>query len=368
MREKERQILQLIKENPFIQQQELAKRTGLSRPAVANYISSLMKKGEIIGRAYILKEEGTILCIGGANVDKKIVFREKMEWHTSNPVRSFKAMGGVARNVAENLGRLGVKAQLLTAVGEDSDAKWLLEGSAQWMDPSISITIPSANTGTYTAILDQDGELVLALADMDLYDSIQFSMILERWNFIRAASLVFMDTNFPKDVLSAVIEKCRNERIRLAVNLVSVPKARKLPDRLEGVELILANRDEVAAAAGVATGDWRRAAGLLMERGASAVLVTKGKEGLSYFSDRDGCGNLPALITAVSDVTGAGDALAAGVLFGLHFGMDLKNACQFGQVCSHITLQSDESVSALLNRKRAEELFRRWKDGKTLKE
>ena len=71
MNEKERLILKLIQDDPFISQNELAEKLNLSRPAVANYISSLMKKGEIIGRAYVLREDDSVVCIGGANDDSE---------------------------------------------------------------------------------------------------------------------------------------------------------------------------------------------------------------------------------------------------------------------------------------------------------
>ena len=137
MNEKERLILKLIQDDPFITQNELAEKLNLSRPAVANYISSLMKRGEIIGRAYVLREQESVVCIGGANVDRKIMLKGPLQFNTSNPVTSYKAVGGVARNISENLGRLGVKTTLLTALGDDVDGKWLVENSKQWMDLSF---------------------------------------------------------------------------------------------------------------------------------------------------------------------------------------------------------------------------------------
>lgn len=50
---KEHQILNHIRINPFISQQELSTKVGLSRSAVANYIATLTRRGEIEGRAYI---------------------------------------------------------------------------------------------------------------------------------------------------------------------------------------------------------------------------------------------------------------------------------------------------------------------------
>lgn len=57
MNEKEKLIFQLIKRNPYLSQQEMAEQLGMSRPALANMISSLIKRGEILGRAYVLPEK-----------------------------------------------------------------------------------------------------------------------------------------------------------------------------------------------------------------------------------------------------------------------------------------------------------------------
>ena len=51
---RERQILNWIEENPMISQEELARKAGITRSAVAVHISNLMKKGHIAGRGYVV--------------------------------------------------------------------------------------------------------------------------------------------------------------------------------------------------------------------------------------------------------------------------------------------------------------------------
>ena len=52
MTQRERQILRWIEENPFISQQELAEKAGITRSSAAVHISNLMKKGYIMGKGY----------------------------------------------------------------------------------------------------------------------------------------------------------------------------------------------------------------------------------------------------------------------------------------------------------------------------
>lgn len=77
------EILELVRENPFITQQELADELEISRSAVANYISNLFEEGLITGRAYVLPQAERIVCIGGANVDRKIQTINPVQYATS---------------------------------------------------------------------------------------------------------------------------------------------------------------------------------------------------------------------------------------------------------------------------------------------
>jgi len=63
------------------------------------------------------------LCVGGANVDVQGVTIARLLPGTSNPGHVQQAAGGVARNVAENLGWLGQEVQLFSLVGEDADGE-----------------------------------------------------------------------------------------------------------------------------------------------------------------------------------------------------------------------------------------------------
>jgi len=56
MTNREKQILELLKTNALIQQQEVAETLGISRSAVAGHIMNLINKGYIKGRGYILAE------------------------------------------------------------------------------------------------------------------------------------------------------------------------------------------------------------------------------------------------------------------------------------------------------------------------
>lgn len=349
--EKDMQILHHIRQNPFISQQELADLIGISRSAVAGYIAQLTKRGEIKGRAYVLRDEGMIACIGGANLDRKARGKQQVRLHSSNPVTIMESCGGVARNIAENLGRLGCNTSLITSIGEDKEGDWLLqETKKHGVHISQVWRLPTQRTGTYTALLDIDGEMVVSLANMDIYDALTPEMFAEKWSHIAAAHVVFIDTNIPADCLAYIIERCREENILLFVDPVSSIKAKKLPQQLDGVEAILPNREEAELMADMkitSIEECAEACRRIRERGVKHVIVTLGEEGI-YYQSEDVEEHMPPYPTEVVDVTGAGDAFASGLLYGIVNGESFQRACRLGLAASALTLQTEQSVSPLL--------------------
>ncbi|RHW41466.1 winged helix-turn-helix transcriptional regulator [Neobacillus notoginsengisoli] len=357
--DKEKQILHLIRMNPFISQQELSQKVGLSRPAVANYISSLTRRGEIKGRGYILREESSIICIGGANTDRKARTNQKVRLYSSNPVKITEACGGVARNFAENLSRLGFSTSLMTCVGDDIEGNWILkETKGQGVDVSQVWVLPTERTGTFTTLLDLDGESIVSMADMNIYEKLTISMFEEKWSHIAASQAVYLDTNIPKDCISYLIKRCKDDNIPLFIDPVSTAKAQKLPFRLDGVELLLPNREEAEVLAGIQINtfnDCQTACEKIRQRGVQKVIITLGDEGVYYCSVEES-GHLPSFQTEVVDVTGAGEAFASCAIYGIMNGKSLFNACQLGLAGAALTLQTEKSISPFLKPEKIQEL------------
>lgn len=361
--DKEKQILHHIRHNPFISQQELADLIGISRSAVAGYIAQLTKRGEIKGRAYVLRDEGLITCIGGANLDRKARGKQQIRLHSSNPVTISESCGGVARNIAENLGRLGCNTAIITCIGEDKEGEWIVQETRKHgVDISQIWRLPTQRTGTYTALLDIDGEMVVSLANMDIYDALTPAMFDERWSHIAAANVVFLDTNVPTDCLAYIIERCRKEQILLFIDPVSSAKAQKLPERLDGVEAILPNLEEAELLAGMeirSLDDCARACERIRERGVKHVVVTMGEQGV-YYQSEEYAEQLAPYPAEVVDVTGAGDAFVSGLLYGVVNGEAFPRALRLGLAASALTLQTEQSVAVGLQPEQLEEIVEQY--------
>lgn len=289
-----------------------------------------------------------ILCLGGAAVDRKYRGRAAIRPATSNPVDSVQGFGGVARNVAENLARLGCRVALGSLVGDDGRGEALRRHlAALGIDTAGIGRSSSHSTAEYAAVLEPDGSLVLGLADMAIFDALTPDWLAGLQPQLDAAGVVFADCNLPAATLDALRHRRQaGAGWRLAVDAVSTPKVARLPQDLAGIDLLLLNLDEARTLCGDAGAAPETATQALRSRGCGAVVVTLGQQGCRL-ADGTGSRHLPAApARQVTDVTGAGDALAAGLLAGLAAGRDLAAALRQGLQAAALTVESGDSVRA----------------------
>ena len=135
-----------------------------------------------------------ILVIGATLLDTKGKPTAGLEPGTSNPAYIRTTRGGTARNVAENLGRLGADVYLLTAVGKDLTGEQLIAQTADaGVDVAHVLTIDGENTGVYMALLEEDGSLSVALDDVQVMMNITPAYLREKEALFREAAMIMMD-------------------------------------------------------------------------------------------------------------------------------------------------------------------------------
>jgi pseudouridine kinase len=350
---KKEQLYEMIRANPFVSQQDLAVQLRLSRSAVAGYIAGLIRDRRLLGRAYVLPDNRPVVCLGAANLDRKLRSIATLKLGTSNPARQDESFGGVARNIAENLARLAAPVALITAIGDDSSGRALLaHAESQGIDTRGTLRATGCCSGTYTAVLDDHGEMMLALADMALYDQITPAFLATREPQRAAAALTVADLNLPQETLAALLLDAVRDAVPLVMVAVSQPKMARLPANLRGLRLLILNHGELETRVGRAlTTDDELAAACraVQEQGALDVIVTRGGAGVVY-TQPGGIGKLPAPDARIVDVTGAGDAFAAAVCWSLFQGSDdLNLACRRGLQLSAMTLECEETVCPYLS-------------------
>lgn len=316
-----------------------------------------------------------VWVIGGANVDIKARSAESLVMGTSNPGSVHRALGGVARNVAENLGRLGWRPVLVSAVGEDADGDALLACAAgAGIDTRFVDRVRGMATGRYVALLGSGGELIGAVADMAIVEGAELPPAALR--DMRPGDVAMIDANLRDSTFSSLIAACRERGVATFVEPVSVAKAARVAHSLSDIDVLTPNVDELAALLGNGSASglekWAESepaqaramivdnAVLLCKRGCAAVIVTCGAMGACLATAGERPVWFPAVETDVQDVTGAGDALTAGVLHGFMEGLRLAEAMPYGMALAGLTVGSAGAVVSNLSRERLEALRLRY--------
>lgn len=297
-----------------------------------------------------------IVCIGGAVLDRAYRLDAPARAGTSNPARASLAFGGVARNVAESLARLGDAVALVSLVGDDeSGAALLAHAKTAGIDVSGTARVPDARTAEYVCVLEPDGGLAMGLAAMELFARFDRAFVEANAGALDGAGLVFGECNLSADAVSALIARANAAGARLALDAVSVAKSARLPRDLSGTGILFCARDEAEAIVGSAH-EPEALARALVERGAAAAVVTLGADGLVLAERGAPPRRLPAPPADVVDVTGAGDALIAGTLHRLAAGAPLADALRTGQRLARLAIARPGAVRADLNPALIEEI------------
>ncbi len=346
----EQRILSLLRRDPMIGSEAIAETLGTTRAAVNVHLSNLRRKGAILGRGYLLSEQPGVVVVGGANVDIKARSAAPATQHTGNPGRGSMTPGGVARNIAENLARLGTRTHLIAAVGRDPLGDNLLAQTSAAGVRLEFVRRTDRPTGTYTAILDSDGELVVAVADMAATADLGPEDLTPARDVIAGAGLLVLDGNLAPTTLQHALDLGAAAGVRTILEPVSVPKAQIVATLVTAEHQLYAvtpNRDELTALTGLPARTDRQlrvAADSLHRRGVQHVWVRLGAEGSLLSSVTGEAVRLPAVPTTVEDVTGAGDSGLAAFCHALIEGHDPLDAARFGHAASALTIASSHTV------------------------
>lgn len=298
-----------------------------------------------------------VLALGGANLDI-VAAAPALQAAESNPGRIRCAPGGVARNVAENLARLGHRARLVTLFGDDPFGALLREATAAaGVDLSLAPVVAGASSCSYLSVHGAGGDMATAVNDMALMDRLEPDWLARQaapgsplGGALDGAVAWVVDCNLRADALAWLLQRGRHA-LR-CVDAVSAHKAPRVAPLLAQIDLLKLNGFEAEALLGAPVcdeADALAAACALAGRDVGQVVLSLGARGAAWAeraargdAPRGGVAPAPAVpATAVRNTSGAGDALMAGLVHGRLAGWPLEAALRFGQGCAALTLQVD---------------------------
>ena len=346
MTNREEELLELIRRNPAISQNELAAVLGITRSSVAVHITNLIKKGHILGKGYILKQDDYISVLGGCNMDIIGFPVQKLVLQDSNPGKVKMALGGVGRNIAENLVHLGVPTKLISAVGDDLHGKRILEHASKiGLDMKHSLVLSQMPTSTYLAILNETGDMEAGISQMEVLDEITIDFIQNKRQVIESSKLCIIDTNIPAAVIHYVLDNFKNTEFFL--DTVSSSKALKIKNRIGAFHTIKPNRIEAELLSGIEIKDrldMKKASEYFLDQGVKRVFITLGADGVFYHD-----GRIHKLIESprvkVVNATGAGDAFLAALAYSHFHHCDIDESARFSMAAAMLALSYEETIN-----------------------
>jgi pseudouridine kinase len=297
----------------------------------------------------IISSDDPILVIGAAGVDIVGRLSSDLQSGTSCPAQIRTSFGGVARNVAENLARLGQPVNLITVVGEDQTGDQILQDVTE-AGVNIDGVMRTSDhpTSTYIAIVNSSGELLYGLDDMRAMSTFTPDYFRQNYSLFKQASLLLVDANLPEATLRTVMSLAKRAKLPICADPTSNELAKKLLPYISNLNLIVPNSAEAGLLCNCTFDDSDsesaiKVAKTLVAKGIDIVIITLAEFGVCYATS-ESSGQIPAIRTQIIDPTGAGDALTSTLLFALLNDIPLDDAIRLGVSAASLALHHQGAV------------------------
>lgn len=287
-----------------------------------------------------------VTVLGGVNIDIQGFPNHKLILEDSNIGTVKVSLGGVGRNISENLVRLGINTKLISVLGDDIYGFKILEESAKiGLDMNDSMIIKGENTSIYLAVLDEENDMYIAINSMEILEKMSVDFIKEKYKTLRNSKLLVLDTNIPAKVLEYLLHKYNYKDIFL--DTVSVTKAIKVKNLAGHIHTLKTNRLEVEAITGLAASDEEsliKNGDFLLEKGVIQIFITLGEKGV-FYCNRDTMKIIKPDNIKPVNATGAGDAFMAALVYCYLSNIDIDAAAKFATSASIIALSHENTIN-----------------------
>jgi pseudouridine kinase len=290
-----------------------------------------------------------VVVVGGSVIDLFLYPHQKMHLYDSNPGYMKKSLGGVGRNIAENLARLQIPTTLITPLGQDGYQNMILDQAKQIGLNILPIEIKE--TPLYVSIINEGGEDLIGVALMDEITSIKHDDITKYHAELDQAELIVLDTNLSEDLLGYLLKTYAHKTY---VDAISGQKASKLKPFLKDIHTLKMNFIEAKTIAGFGEDSFEGLDALgqfFIDQGVKEIFLTLGEKGV-YYASHDMAMFRSSVPIKVINSTGAGDAFFAGVIYATIHKKDLVSY-GIGNAC--LNLIDEHAVALDLSDQKLEE-------------
>jgi D-beta-D-heptose 7-phosphate kinase/D-beta-D-heptose 1-phosphate adenosyltransferase len=316
--------------------------------------------------AYLPLLEGrTVLVLGDVMLDRYVEGEvRRISPEAPIPVLragARRAVAGGAANVAQNIAALGARAVLVGIVGTDDAGAELAALLAPNVEPRL-LQVANRPTTVKTRFVS-DGHQLLRLDEENTgpVDDMASASLLASLAAALPGADVLVLSDYAKGVLTDVVLEGAIAAARAAGKPVIADPKRPAFHAYRHVTVLTPNESEVSQATGIHAADDSGAAEAgrraLDQSQADAVLVTRSEKGLTLVQRGHTALHVPTRALAVSDVSGAGDTLIAGLAVTLACGASLPEAAAMANVAAGIAV-SKSGTATVTQHELAEALHR----------
>lgn len=263
----------------------------------------------------------------------------------SNPGCVKISYGGVCRNIAENMARIGMNTKFISILGNDETGRGMLEHSRKMgYDMEDSLITQNGGTPTYMAVLNECGEMVSAVVDMKSTNELSYAFIDEKADIIENAEYVIVDTDNPQKL--EYLLKNYHKKTRFILDPVSAAKAKEVKHLIKYFHTIKPNRYEAEQLADRALKNDEallEAADIFHAQGVQNVFISMDADGI-FYSDQRNQGKIKANSADVINVTGAGDAFVAGLGYGFMNTLNTLDTVRFAIAMSLVAIEHEDTI------------------------
>ncbi|CAD5315028.1 unnamed protein product [Arabidopsis thaliana] len=322
---------------------------------------------------------------------------------TTVPGQVLFAPGGVARNVADCIFKLGITPFMIGTLGLDGPANVLLK---EWkLSMKGILRREDISTPIVSLVYDTNGEVAAGVAGVDAVENFLTPEWIQRFEYnISSAPLLMVDANLSSLALEASCKLAAESSVPVWFEPVSVTKSQRIASIAKYVTIVSPNQDELIAMANalcaknlfhpfrsdenkLSIEDMFRALKpailVLLKNGVKVVIVTLGSNGAllcskgnpkkalnidrkflrsgevfkrvqsvcspNRFSELGSNRSLfamhfPTIPAKVKKLTGAGDCLVGGTVASLSDGLDLIQSLAVGIASAKAAVESDDNV------------------------
>lgn len=315
-----------------------------------------------------------VLCVGSATVDNFLTIEQplsKVKLGDKVLVKAIeKHSGGGATNSAAALTKLGLKIKVLTKLGNDHDADFVLKDLKKYKIKNICLSRSRHNTDSATIVfsLKEKDRIIYvhkgASTDLSVKDFKPFQL---NTDWIYLASLMGKSFQVAKFLAS---RKKKNTGLLFNPSLYLAKKGtNSLRTILNAADILVLNKEEAQALLQDSSEKISFLLKKLRKCGPKTVIITNGSKRMEAVTGKVGGNgeyeeNIFSLIppnVKIADTTGAGDAFTAGFLAGMIKNYSFEEALKLGQANSTSVIQHIGAKNKLLTEHEAEQLIKKYK-------